>query len=45
MSLRIYRTALAISVILNVLLVAVIWLYIHYEGLLTVVEEAVGFMN
>jgi hypothetical protein len=42
MSLRHYRIALAISLGINALLLAAIWTYIHFEGLLSVIEEAVG---
>ena len=45
MTLRLYRIALITSVVLNVLLVTVIWLYLHFEGALAIVEEAVGFFN
>ena len=45
MTLRLYRIALVASVSLNALLVTVIWLYIHFEGALSIVEEAVGFFN
>lgn len=43
--LRAYRIALTISVALNVLLIAAIALYIHFEGLLSVIEEAVGILG
>ena len=40
-----YRIALALSVTLNVLLVAAFWLYLHFEGLLGLVTSAVGFFE
>ena len=45
MTLRLYRIALIASVALNVLLVTAIWLYVHFEGALGIVEEAVGFFD
>jgi hypothetical protein len=43
--LRGYRIALAISITVNVLLVTAIWLYIHFAGLLDIIEMAVGFVS
>ena len=45
MSLRLYRIALAASVALNVLLLAAFWLYIHFAGLYSMIEDAVGLVN
>lgn len=44
-TLRLYRIALALSLLVNVGLVAMIWLYLHFEGTLAIVEEAVSFFN
>ncbi len=40
--LRFYRIALAISLAVNVLLITVIWAYIHFAGLLSIIQEVVG---
>ena len=45
MTLRLYRITLAISLAVNVLLLAAIWLYIHFEGTLAIIEEAVGLVS
>ena len=45
MSLRFYKVALAASVALNVVLLAALWLYIHFAGLFSMIEDAVGFVN
>ena len=45
MQLRMYRVALAISFTLNVLLIAAIWAYLHFEGLMSVIDTAVGIVN
>ncbi len=42
---RIYRTALVISLVLNGLLIAAFWAYLHFEGLLSIVDTAVGAAN
>ncbi len=42
LELRLYRIALAASVTLNLLLIVGIGLYIHFEGMLGIIEEAVG---
>ncbi|UDL95522.1 hypothetical protein LGH83_04675 [Lichenihabitans sp. PAMC28606] len=42
-SLRFYRIALAASLGANVLLILGIWAYLHFEGVLSIIEEAVGF--
>lgn len=43
--LRFYRLALAVSLALNVVLIAAVALYLHFEGMLGVIEEAVGFFG
>ncbi len=43
--LRAYRIALAASLVLNALLIAALALYIHFEGLLSVIEDAVGILG
>lgn len=43
--LRAYRIALILSLIINVVLVAVIALYVHFAGLLSIIEDAVGFLG
>ncbi len=45
MSLRFYRIALAVSVAINVLLATALWVYIHFVGLFSTIEDAVGFFN
>ena len=45
MSPRAYRVALTISLVVNVLLIATIALYIHFEGLLSIIEDAIGFFG
>ena len=42
MSIRAYRIALALSLALNVLLIGALWLYVHFAGLFSIVEDAVG---
>ncbi len=43
--LRRYRTALAISLVLNAMLVAAFWAYVHFEGLVSIVDTAIGVVN
>ncbi len=43
--LRVYRIALVLSLAVNAILIGAITLYIHFAGLLDVVETAVGFIN
>ena len=45
MSLRLYRVALAMSLVVNALLITGVWLYFHFEATLAIIEEAVGFLN
>lgn len=45
MTIRFYQIALALSVLLNALLVTGFWYYRSIEDLLGIVEMAVGFMN
>jgi len=33
------------SLIVNVLLVAALWLYVHYAGTLSLIQDAVGFFE
>lgn len=42
---RAYGIALALSLALNVVLIAAFTLYLHFEGLLSIVEEVVGFLG
>jgi hypothetical protein len=44
-SIRLYRIALIASLVLNALLVAALWLYVHFAGTLSMIEDAVGFFN
>jgi hypothetical protein len=44
-SLRFYRIALAVSLLINVLLATGIWYYSSIEGVLSMVEMAVGILN
>ncbi len=44
-SLRHYRIALALSLLMNVLLATGIWYYSSIEGVLSTVEMAVGILN
>jgi hypothetical protein len=44
-SLRLLRIALVSSLVLNVLLVTAFWLYIHYAGTLSLIQDAVGFFE
>ncbi|WP_165491149.1 hypothetical protein [Lichenihabitans psoromatis] len=41
-SLRFYRVALGLSLGANVLLILGIWAYLHFEGVLSIIEEVVG---
>ena len=43
--LRHYRIALALSLLINVLLATGIWYYSSIEGVLSMVELAVGILN
>ena len=45
MPLRFYKLALALSVIVNVVLLAGVWAYMHFAATLEIVEEAIGFLN
>ena len=45
MSLRFYRIALAISLVVNILLITAFWAYLHFEGLLSIIETAVGLLG
>ena len=45
MSLRFYRIALGISLVVNVLLIVAIWTYIHFEGLFSIIQGAVGIFG
>jgi hypothetical protein len=42
---RPYRIALVASLALNALLVTALWLYIHFAGTLSMIEDVVGFFN
>jgi ABC-type transport system involved in cytochrome bd biosynthesis fused ATPase/permease subunit len=44
-SLRLLRVALVSSLVLNVLLVTGFWLYIHYAGTLSLIQDVVGFFE
>jgi hypothetical protein len=44
-SIRLYRLALFASLALNALLVTAFWLYVHFAGTLSMIEDAVGFFN
>jgi hypothetical protein len=44
-SIRFYRIALVASRVLNALLVAAFWLYVHFAGTLSMIEDVVGFFN
>jgi hypothetical protein len=39
------RIALAASLLMNVLLVAAFWLYVHYAGTLSLIQDAMGFLD
>ena len=43
--LRAYRIALGISVVLNVLLIGVLYLYSTVESFMSVIESAVGLLG
>ena len=45
MSPRAYRVALTISLVVIVMLIATIEIYIHFEGLLSIIEDAIGFFG
>lgn len=45
MTVRLYRVALAISLVLNVLLLTIFWAYLHFEGTLSIIEEAVSIFD
>jgi hypothetical protein len=42
---RRYRIALGASLALNAALVTAFWLYIHFAGTLSMIEDVVGFFN
>ncbi|MEA2759673.1 MAG: hypothetical protein QOH65_2286 [Methylobacteriaceae bacterium] len=42
---RRYRIALVASLVLNALLVTAFWLYVHFAGTLSMIEDVVGFFN
>jgi hypothetical protein len=44
-AIRPYRIALFASVALNALLVTALWLYLHYAGTLSMIEDVVGMFN
>jgi hypothetical protein len=39
------RIALVSSVVMNMLLVTAFWLYIHYAGTLSLIQDALGFID
>ena len=45
MSIRLYRSALIASLIVNAVLIGAIALYVHYAGLLDLVESVIGIIN
>ena len=45
MSIRLYRVALILSLVVNVLLITVFWAYLHFEGTLSIIEEAVDIFG
>jgi hypothetical protein len=42
---RLLGIALVSSLVMNLLLVAAFWLYIHYAGTLSLIQDAVGFFE
>jgi hypothetical protein len=44
-SIRVLRIALVSSLAINVLLVTAFWLYLHYAGTLSLIQDAVGFFE
>ena len=44
-SIRRLRIALVSSLAMNVLLVTAFWLYVHYAGTLSLIQDAVGFFE
>jgi hypothetical protein len=42
---RFYRIALVTSLIFNALLVTAFWLYVHFAGTLSMIEDVVGYFN
>ena len=44
-SIRLLRIALVLSLAMNVLLVTAFWLYIHYAGTLSLIQDVVGFFE
>src|SRR5947209_2990028 len=44
-STRLLRIALVLSLAMNVLLVTAFWLYIHYAGTLSLIQDVVGFFE
>ena len=45
MSIRLYRVALILSLVVNVVLITVFWAYLHFEGTLSIIEEAVDIFG
>lgn len=45
MSLRVYRTLLALSLVLNALLISAFWAYVHFEGLWSIISTAVSILG
>jgi len=39
------RIALVLSLVLNVSLVTLFWLYIHYAGTLSMIQDAIGILD
>jgi hypothetical protein len=44
-SIRSYRIALLASLTLNALLLTAFWLYVHYAGTLSMIQDLVGFFD
>lgn len=44
-SVRLLRIALVASLATNVLLVTAFWLYVHYAGTLSLIQDAIGFFE
>ena len=45
MSTRLYRVALILSLVMNVVLITVFWAYLHFESTLSIIEEAVDIFG
>jgi hypothetical protein len=42
---RRYRIALIASLVLNALLITAFWLYVHFAGTLSMIQDVLGFVD